>query len=273
MDPDSRSPMDPQAAKQRGRIDYSLGHYTFWSAVFRPASDRLVDTAGVSPGMRVLDVASGDGNTALAAVRTGATVIALDITPAQVRRGRLRTETEGAAVQWVEGDEDRLPFPDTTFDCALCTFGIEGPLDAAVDEMFRVVRRGGVVGFTEWTGEGVVGALWEPLSGFASPDAEQQQDADDWGNEDGVRSRLSKHSPVIELLRQVLLARFESVDRFCTDFWQNDPEIRALDAVLTPDQRSVLRSQLRRLIADRNTAPDSALVLELNYLLTVAHKP
>ena len=99
MDPDSRGPMDSQAAKQRGRIDYSLGHYTFWSAVFGPASDRLVDTAGVSPGMRVLDVASGDGNTALAAARRGATVIALDITPAQVRRGRLRTEAEGAAVQ------------------------------------------------------------------------------------------------------------------------------------------------------------------------------
>lgn len=264
--------MDPQAAKQRGRIDYSLGHYAFWSAVFGPASDRLVDTAGVSPGMRVLDVAAGDGNTALAAARRGATVIAVDITPAQVRRGRTRTEAEGVTVQWVEGDEDRLPFPDVSFDCALCTFGIEGPLDTAVDEMFRVVRRGGVIGFTEWTGEGVVGALWEPLLGFASPDAEHQQDADDWGNEDRVRSRLSKHSSVIDLRRQVLQARFESVDRFCTDFWQNDPEIRALDAELAPHQRSVLRSQLRRLIADRNKAPDRGLVLELNYLLTVAHK-
>jgi len=263
--------MDPQTARQQCRIDYSLGRYSFWSAVFGPASDRLVDTAGVSPAMRVLDVASGDGNTALAAARRGATVIALDITPAQVRSGRLRTEAEGAAVQWVEGDEDRLPFLDVTFDCALCTFGIEGPLDAAVDEMFRVVRRGGVVGFTEWTGEGVVGALWEPLSGFSSPNVEQQ-DTDDWGNEDHVRSGLSKHASVIDLRRQVLLASSESVDQFCTDFWQNDPEIRALDAVLAHDQRSVLRSQLRRLIADRNTAADRGLVLELNYLLTVAHK-
>jgi hypothetical protein len=103
-----------------------------------------------------------------------------------------------------------------------------GPLDAAVDEMFRVVRRGGVVGFTEWTGEGVVGALWEPLSGFASAKMEQQE-TDDWGNEDHVRSRLSKHASLIDLRRQVLQGRFESVDRFCTDFWQNDPEIRALD--------------------------------------------
>ena len=53
--------MDPQAAKQRGRIDYSLGRYSFWSAVFEPTSDRLIDSAGVSPGMRVLDVAAGDG--------------------------------------------------------------------------------------------------------------------------------------------------------------------------------------------------------------------
>jgi hypothetical protein len=62
------------------------------------------------------------------------------------------------------------------------------------------------------------------------------------------------------------------VDGFCTDFWQSDPEIRALDAVLAPDQRSVLRSQLRRLIADWNMATDGRLVLELSYLLTVAHK-
>jgi SAM-dependent methyltransferase len=159
--------------------------------------------------MRVLDVAAGEGNTALAAARRGATVIAVDITPAQVRRGRIRTEAEGAMVRWAEADEDRLPFRDVSFDCALCTFGIEGPLDAAVDEMFRVVRRGGVVGFTEWTGEGVVGALWEPLSGFASPKMEQQE-TDDWGNEDHVRSRLSKHASLIDLRRQVLQGRFES---------------------------------------------------------------
>jgi SAM-dependent methyltransferase len=263
--------MDPQAAKQRGRIDYSLGRYSFWSAVFEPTSDRLIETAGVSPGMRVLDVAAGDGNTALAAARGGAMVIAVDITPAQVRRGRMRTEAEGAMVQWVEGDEDRLPFRDVSFDCALCTFGIEGPLDAAVDEMFRVVRRGGVVGFTEWTGEGVGGALWEPLSGFASPKMEQQ-DIDDWANEDHVRSRLSNHASLIDLRRQVLQGRFESVDRFCADFWQSDPEMRALDAVLTPDQRNVFLSRLRRLIADWNMATDGRLVLELSYLLTVAHK-
>jgi len=109
-------PMDPQAAKQRGRIDYSLGRYSFWSAVFEPTSDRLIDTAGVSSGMRVLDVAAGDGNTALAAARRGATVIAVDITPAQVRRGRIRTEAEGAMVQWAEADEDRLPLRDVSFE-------------------------------------------------------------------------------------------------------------------------------------------------------------
>jgi hypothetical protein len=53
--------MDPQAAKQRGRIDYSLGRYSFWSAVFEPTSDRLIDTAGVSSGMRVLDVRRATG--------------------------------------------------------------------------------------------------------------------------------------------------------------------------------------------------------------------
>ena len=108
-------------------------------------------------------------------------------------------------------------------------------------------------------------------AGFASPKMEQQE-TDDWGNEDHVCSRLSTHASLIDLRRQVLQGRFESVDRFCTDFWQSDPEMRALDVVLAPDQRSVLRAQLRRLIADGNIATDGRLVLELSYLLTVAHK-
>ena len=264
--------MEQQTASQGAGIDYSLGRYSFWSSVFEPSSELLVDVAGVSPNMRVLDVAAGDGNTALAAARRGATVTAVDITPAQVRRGRMRTEAEGATVEWVEGDEDRLPFPGGSFDCALCTFGIEGPLDAAVEEMFRVVKPGGVVGFTEWTGEGVVNGLEELHSSFAFPEKERHPATAGWGSEDYVRLRLKPHARLVDTSPQVLQGRFESVDRFCADIWRSDPEMRALDEVLSPDGQRLFLSQLRRLVADWNSATDGSLVIDLNYLLSVAHK-
>jgi SAM-dependent methyltransferase len=237
--------MDPREAREQARIDYSLGRYSFWSAIFEPSSHRLVDVAGVSLSTRVLDVAAGDGNTALAAARRGATVMAVDITPAQVRRGRVRTQAEGSTVQWVEGDEDRLPFQEGSFDCALCTFGIEGRLDAAVDEMFRVVRPGGVVGFTEWTGEGFVGALEGLQASFASGREERHDGADGWGNERFVRSRLEARASLIDVSAEMLHCRSESVDRFCADCWRSDPEMRALDQVLSSDRRLAFQSQLR----------------------------
>ena len=52
---------------------FAAGDYSFWSRILEPASQALVEAARVAAGGRVLDVAAGDGNTALAASRRGAT--------------------------------------------------------------------------------------------------------------------------------------------------------------------------------------------------------
>jgi 2-polyprenyl-3-methyl-5-hydroxy-6-metoxy-1,4-benzoquinol methylase len=66
----------------RGSDDlFERGDYTFWSRLFRPASESLVEAAAVAVGVRVLDVAAGDGNTALTAAARGADVTAVDPSP------------------------------------------------------------------------------------------------------------------------------------------------------------------------------------------------
>lgn len=58
----------------RGSDDlFERGDYSFWSRLFRPASESLVEAVEVSVGDRVLDVAAGDGNTALTAAEVGRT--------------------------------------------------------------------------------------------------------------------------------------------------------------------------------------------------------
>jgi len=111
----------------------------------------------------VLDVAAGDGNTALAAARRGAVVTAVDITPAEIERGRRRAEAERLAVEWLEANAQELPFRDASFDCVLSTFGValEPYGERAAPEMFRVVRSGGVVGATKWADEGYFARLDE----------------------------------------------------------------------------------------------------------------
>ena len=93
----------------------------------------------------MLDVAAGNGNTAIAASRHGAIVTALDPSWAQIERGRQRTRTERGRIAWVRADLRRLPFVDSSFDRCLDSFGEE----MHVVEMFRVVRPRGVVGDRE----------------------------------------------------------------------------------------------------------------------------
>jgi SAM-dependent methyltransferase len=66
----------------------------------------------VLPGDRVLDVACGSGNTAIAAARYFAEVTGIDFVPALLERGRVRAAAELLEVEFVEGDAQELPFEE-----------------------------------------------------------------------------------------------------------------------------------------------------------------
>src|SRR3954468_18595522 len=71
--------------------------------------EALVEAAGVGPGMDVLDVAAGSGNTAIPAAATGARVVASDLTPELFDAGRADAATAGVSLDWVEADAEALP--------------------------------------------------------------------------------------------------------------------------------------------------------------------
>lgn len=259
--------VEPGTAKGRESDLYASGDYSFWSSIFEPSSEPLIEAASASVGNRVLDVAAGNGNTALAAARRGAIVAALDISPVQIERGRIRARIEGRLVASVEGDAGGLPFPDGGFDCSLNSFGDE----IAVEEMFRVVRPGGVVGITEWTGEGFFGGL-EELQASPTLGVQGGQASPLWGREDYVRTALDPSADSIDMHRHVISARFESVDSFCNELQRKDSEVHILHQQLSFRQWRRFSEELHRLAAEWNIAGDGSLLLELNYLLTVASK-
>jgi len=92
-------------------------------------------------GLRVLDVAGGDGYWAAQARRRGARAVALDISAAKLRRGGSLSLPPGL----VRGDALRLPFPDASFDRVMSICAIEHFEDGgrALEEMARVLRPGG----------------------------------------------------------------------------------------------------------------------------------
>jgi arsenite methyltransferase len=121
-------------------------------------SRRLAQLAGLGPGSRVLEVASGRGRTArllaseLGAEVTGVELSAQSVAAAQQDASAARLERR---VRFVQGDAAALPAPSRTFDvviceCALCLFPRKG---AAAAEMRRVLRPGGVVAIADVTAE------------------------------------------------------------------------------------------------------------------------
>jgi SAM-dependent methyltransferase len=226
---------DLETVKERQKALYSTGDYSFWSNLFEPASDALIDAADIGSGDRVLDVAAGNGNTALAATRRNAVVTAIDTTPAQIERGRRRAAAEGLTIEWREGDAEELPFPDGSFDSVVSSFGVvlEPRGDRAAAEMFRVVHPGGVVAATEWVRDGY----------FASVDAfearftpERSDDLLDGLTEEDAAARFGRHSATVDVRREVLPVRFASAEQFWDEMRDRDPWALRLRAELTAEQ-------------------------------------
>lgn len=147
----------------------------FVPSLFAHLATHLVDAAEVTAGDRVLDVACGTGIVArTAAERTGPAgrVVGLDLNEAMLTVAR-RVRPD---LDWRQGDAASLPFPEDSFDVALCQSGLMFVPDeaAAVGEMARVVRPGGRVAAQVWSSLDRQTAI-QPLAGavarHAGPDA------------------------------------------------------------------------------------------------------
>ncbi len=111
--------------------------------------ERAVDLARVGPGSRVLDVATGTGDLAVALAARGADVTGMDFSPGMLELARRKAP----ALAFEEGDALALTHPDASFDAATVGFGARNfaDLDRGLAEMARVVRPGGRVVVLEIT--------------------------------------------------------------------------------------------------------------------------
>jgi SAM-dependent methyltransferase len=126
------------------------------AAYTRPLTDLLLDAAQAQPGMRVLDLASGAGEPALAlarAVGPSGKVIASDISEGMLELVLDRAREHGLrTVAARVGDAEALPFPDASFDRVTSRLGIMHVPDAgrALKEARRVLTLHGRAAFLVW---------------------------------------------------------------------------------------------------------------------------
>src|SRR5512134_1291285 len=103
--------------------------------------------AGLSAGMRFLDVAAGSGALSIPAARLGARVLATDQSPAMLELLRARAHQEGLSVETRVMDGQALALGDNSFDMAGSQFGVMlfPDMPKGIREMVRVVKPGGRV--------------------------------------------------------------------------------------------------------------------------------
>ena len=160
----------PEEEKSRhvaGVFDSVATRYDLMNDLMSAGLHRLwkrfaIETSGVRPGERVLDIAGGTGDLArLFADRVGprGEVVLTDVNAAMLRRGRDRSLDAGWILPVAQCDAERLPFAPALFDCVSVAFGLRNMThkDAALREMLRVLKPGGRLLVLEFS------RVWAPL--------------------------------------------------------------------------------------------------------------
>ena len=156
----------------------------------------------------MLDVACGTGVVAVTAARAGAEVTGLDLTPELLARARENSQIARVAVDWHEGDAERLPFEDRRFDVVLSQFGhMFAPRPEVVTaEMLRVLAPGGTIAFTTWPPELMFGRMFTLVGRYLPPPPPGVAPPVQWGDPATVRERLGTAVRDIVFERETMLA-------------------------------------------------------------------
>src|SRR6476469_3343881 len=159
---------DLEAIKARQQATWSTGDYHVIATQIQIVSELLIERLDVRSTERVLDVATGSGNAAIAAARRGCEVVGVDYVPALLERGRVRAEAENLDVEFREADAEDLPFREASFDAVISIYGVMFAPDhqRAAAELARVCRPGGRIVLASWTPDGFIGETFRIFSRY-----------------------------------------------------------------------------------------------------------
>src|SRR6476620_6140122 len=185
------------AAINPNKALWEKGDFTQLAQTMRESGTAFVEQLGITPKMDVLDLACGDGNTALPEARLGAKVQGVDIARNLVAAGNKRIQEEGLTnIHIREGDASDLQgISDESYDLVVSIFGAmfaPRPFDVA-KEMVRVTRPGGRIVMGNWIpgDPTLVAQILKVSRSYTPPPQEGFVSPMTWGIEEKVRERFT----------------------------------------------------------------------------------
>jgi ubiquinone/menaquinone biosynthesis C-methylase UbiE len=270
--PASATPPAPDLAaiKQRQQATWASGDYHRIAAQIVLSSELLIEALDIHATDRVLDVATGSGNAALAAARHGVEVVGVDYVPSLLERARLRAAAEDVQITFVLGDAEALPCIDGEYDVVSSVFGVMFAPDQerAASELVRVTRPGGRIGLVAHTPSGFIGNLFKTIGRHVPPPAGLRSPIQ-WGTEERLQELFGDAIADFRNVRRHLVFRESSATEFVAT-WRRfyGPIMKAFDA-LDDAGAAALEADLVDLIGLFNRADDGTVVVASEYLETV----
>ncbi len=265
-------PADLRHLKERMRETWMAGDFGRIAQYSTRRGEEFVGRLGIVPGMKVLDVACGTGNTALPAARKGADVTGVDIATNLLEQARKRASEEGLAAQFDEGDAENLPYPDAQYEVVLSMFGaMFAPRPERVAaEFVRVCRPGGRIAMANWTPQSIAGKLFAITAQYLPPPKGVPAPVL-WGDERVVRERFATGVSRVDTTRQAIEMEFpfpphEVVKLFREYFGPT----RVAFSRLEPAQQAAYAVDLENLWRENNELDGDKTMIRNEYLEVIA---
>ena len=263
---------------------WEKGDFTQIAAFMRESGEAVVESIGIEPPLRALDLGCGDGTTAVPLARKGAHVVGIDIAKNLVAAANQRAAAEGLErrLQVREGDACNLDdIRDEAFDLTISVFGAmfaPKPFDVA-KEMVRVTKPGGRIVMGNWIPNDptFVSQVLRISSTFTPPPPEGFVSPMTWGVENHIVDRFTKAGARAENISMVKdTYHFVSSDKSPADFVDlfrrfYGPTMNAFEAAEKNGKAEELHSQLLELAKSQNQHSNGGTAIPATFLrVTVA---
>jgi SAM-dependent methyltransferase len=247
---------------------WEKGDFTRIAEAMRDSGEELVEKLGVTDGLEVLDLGSGDGTTALPAARLGANVLGVDIASNLVAAGNARAQRAGLTnLRFREGDASDLnELGDDSVDLVVSIFGAmfaPRPSDVA-KEVVRVTRPGGQIVMGNWIPNDptLVAQILRISSAYSPPPPEGFVSPMTWGVEETVIERFAGAGvPEESISFERDTYRFDApgppselLTRFRTYY---GPTMNAFEAAAADGREAELHAELDALFNSQNASPSA----------------
>jgi ubiquinone/menaquinone biosynthesis C-methylase UbiE len=257
---------------------WEKGDFTEIAAFMRESGEAVVNSIGITPPLRALDLGCGDGTTAMPLALCGAEVTGIDIARNLVEAGNRRAAEAGLnRLKFHEGDACNLDgVGDHSFDLTLSVFGAmfaPKPFDVA-KEMVRVTKPGGRIVMGNWIPNDptFVSQLLKISSAFTPPPPEGFVSPMTWGVDTHVVERFGQAGVPQEKISMVKdTFHFKSPDKSPAHFIDlfrryYGPTMNAFDAAEKNGKVEELHSQLVELAKAQNQSKNGGTSIPATFL-------